>query len=332
MKEASSNSPHARRGLVVIGAGMPRTGTKSIEEALHQLGYRVYDNRSIMKHHHEERWLDVSKAWKLQGDLKPMKELVKEIEALGYSATLDTPMNLLAFGLMEIRPDAKVLWTHRDSAEQWYASFQFISEFAMQWQYGRPWRSIFPQMSRWIVPIEQLLLPFRSGQLSDLENEDANFHHILPWYDQLRDDAPIPLRNPEVKQNWINFYNDLPQLLKDAIVAQQKLPESAGEKDDIAVVEKRFLEFNVKQGWGPLLDFLDAPEDLDVQELAEQPFPYVNEKRTLVIVNAVMNVLGAGLPLFVGMFLYLFFSFRRRVVSYVCSLVVRSDDLKEKKE
>lgn len=109
---------------------------------------------------HERRWLEATKAWKEGSDLQPMEMLLEEIEAMGYSATQDTPMNFLATALIKLRPQRQGFCTAaRDSAEEWYDSYVFIVEFTLRLQHGRPWKYVFPQISSWVRPILSLLLP-----------------------------------------------------------------------------------------------------------------------------------------------------------------------------
>jgi acyl-CoA synthetase (AMP-forming)/AMP-acid ligase II len=191
-------------------------------------------------------------------------------------------------GLFEVRPQAKVLWSHRNLAEQWYDLFIFIVLFAEQWQFGRPWKWIFPQATNWIYPFEEFLVPFHHRIGSD----PSLFTNIFPWYDLLRADESPFKTDPVLKQNWIDRYNNTPRQLKESI--------GCSEQDEC---KERFLAFNVKQGWGSLLEFLNISDD----DLGQQPFPQVNEHGTLVIVTKFMHALGAGLPIVAMLILYLLY-------------------------
>ena len=247
-----------RRGLSVIGAGMSRTGTKSISEALSTLGYCIYDLRAIMELGHERRWLEVTKAWKEDANLQPMATLLDEIESLGYSATMDTPLNFMAPALMQLRPKAKVVYSRQDSAEKWYQSYVFIVEFIEGWECGRPWKFIFPKISQWMHPIMLLVLPF-SFEDSTGPCRSNRFDRVLPWYDRMETTNSPWRTNPIIKEHWIQLYNDIPKQLKEAMGCK--------EQEDC----HNLLEFNVKQGWRPLLEFLDIHDE----KLAQEPFPYV---------------------------------------------------------
>ena len=55
------------KGLSILGAGFPRTGTKSIEAALNKLGHRVYDPLTILERKHEQRWIQAAQDATTQG-------------------------------------------------------------------------------------------------------------------------------------------------------------------------------------------------------------------------------------------------------------------------
>lgn len=108
-------------GLQVIGAGFSRTGTKSTEAALLRLGHKVYDTRSMLELKHVQRWIDAARTLDRRGDASLAEELLVEVEALGYTATLDFPINLFGKTFAQLRPEAKVLFTTRD-ADAWFES------------------------------------------------------------------------------------------------------------------------------------------------------------------------------------------------------------------
>jgi hypothetical protein len=128
-----------RKGLTVIGAGFSRTGTKSIEKGLQQLGHCVYDIRSMMQHGHTDRWIQAAEDWKVRGDLKPVETLLEEMEGEGYTATLDMPMNLFALAFSELRPKAKLLFSVRDNEEKWIYSVQTLAHIMGPLRSCRPW-------------------------------------------------------------------------------------------------------------------------------------------------------------------------------------------------
>jgi hypothetical protein len=101
--------------LRVIGAGLPRTGTESLRQALGELlGGRCYHMREIPGHP-----FDLGEGWRLAlaGGTPDWEELFK-----GYVAAVDWPAAMFWRELSEAYPDALVLLSVRDSAEEWYDS------------------------------------------------------------------------------------------------------------------------------------------------------------------------------------------------------------------
>ncbi|GLJ34732.1 hypothetical protein SUGI_0698920 [Cryptomeria japonica] len=67
--------------LKVIGAGLCRTGTYSLKEALNMLGYRCYHYSEMLKNNHTDLWVDI-----LSGKSEDWKSIFS-----GYTATVDMP-------------------------------------------------------------------------------------------------------------------------------------------------------------------------------------------------------------------------------------------------
>eukprot|EP01083_Nonionella_stella_P088266 245868_1 len=182
------------------------------------------------------------------------------MEALGYTATLDIPMNLLAPALIQVRPDAKVLWNYRASGvDEWYESLAFINEIAEPLFYARPWKWIMPNPSKRMRPLIKILA---SVSQPDLTYPD-HLERPLPWYERLQDTQyPMihgrfrenghPLRSDKrIKRRWMSVYVNFPQRL------QRELSELKGPN----ALKAQYLEYTVQEGWGPLLDFLLDKED-----------------------------------------------------------------------
>jgi hypothetical protein len=80
--------------------------------------------RGMLVHSHTKRWIQAAEDWKFRGDLIQVESLLKEIEAEGYTSTLDIPMNLFALAFADLRPNATVLVSVRDNEETCLKSFQ----------------------------------------------------------------------------------------------------------------------------------------------------------------------------------------------------------------
>lgn len=107
--------------LKIIGAGLCRTGTQSMEKALSILGFNtVYNFYSVFESGRTDinpvdNWIKIFK----EHDMEGLKEELK-----GYSAALDNPTAFYFKELMDISPNAKVILSVRDSAEQWENSMK----------------------------------------------------------------------------------------------------------------------------------------------------------------------------------------------------------------
>jgi hypothetical protein len=102
-------------GLRVVGAGLGRTGTNSLKLALERLiGGRCYHMIELF-----ERPDDLA-GWR--GAVRGNPPDWRTFPA-GYTATVDWPACAFWDGLADAHPDAIVLLSVRDSAEQWWRSF-----------------------------------------------------------------------------------------------------------------------------------------------------------------------------------------------------------------
>jgi hypothetical protein len=101
--------------LKVIGAGLPRTGTHSLHDALERLlGGRCYHMREIHGHP-----FDLGEGWNtaLAGGTPDWNVIFE-----GYVASVDWPASTFWREISAKYPDALVLLSLRDSAETWWQS------------------------------------------------------------------------------------------------------------------------------------------------------------------------------------------------------------------
>jgi len=99
----------------IIGAGLPRTGTNSLKQALeYLLGGHCYHMREIPGHP-----FDLGAGWDvaLAGGTPDWSQLFA-----GYTAAVDWPTSMFWRELSEAYPDALVLLSVRDTAETWWHS------------------------------------------------------------------------------------------------------------------------------------------------------------------------------------------------------------------
>ena len=181
-------------------------------------------------------------------------ETVDWDEVLGsYEATVDWPACTFYGELMERHPDAKVLLSVRDP-ELWYEStHNTIYELTRLSA-----RSLYSRMSLAFLSL------LRFGTFT-----------IRPW--QIAEE--IVLRGTfegefEDKHHAIEFFNRH----NDEI--RRRIPQ------------EQLLVYKVKQGWGPLCEFLSVEEP-------NKPFPRLNdaaELRRMILVVLVVRVLSVAVP------------------------------------
>jgi hypothetical protein len=264
-----------QQGLTVIGAGFPRTGTKSIESALQSLGHRIYDMRSMFENGHVDLWIQAAKDWKEHDDLKGVEALLEDMEAKGYTATLDFPMMLFSLAFAELRPEAKVLFSVRDNEQKWVESWAMINRLMGNF-ICRPWKWIIPDMA-FNPKLLQIILDF-DWAASVYPDHIAR---PVPWLERVTVNAGLDPK--EKQQEWIELHNRYKHDLEEALPAD------------------RLLVYNVKQGWAPLVPFLG----LEDESLAQEDFPNINDRASLNIVRKVMDVIAIGLPLWILMSLWI---------------------------
>merc|ERR1711971_1314741 len=113
--------PPRDESMLVIGAGLGRTGTLSTRSALeHLLGHPCYHGAVPVaeRPEHAIPWINIFTSGKLEPEMAT--ELLE-----GYSAGVDFTIFTWYKQLMEIYPDAKVLLTVRDP-ERWFTSMTVL--------------------------------------------------------------------------------------------------------------------------------------------------------------------------------------------------------------
>ncbi len=102
--------------LQMIGAGLPRTGTSSLREALrHLLNAPIYHMSEAFTHpEHVPTWVAA-----IEGDPPEWGSFLA-----GYAAGVDAPFSTCWRDLAGAFPDAPVLLSHRGDPEIWYRSME----------------------------------------------------------------------------------------------------------------------------------------------------------------------------------------------------------------
>uniref|UniRef100_A0A7S4HT83 Sulfotransferase domain-containing protein n=1 Tax=Odontella aurita TaxID=265563 RepID=A0A7S4HT83_9STRA len=287
---AGSGTNVVRRGRVVggislVGAGFGRTGTTSIERALNQLGYKIYDSVAMVEHNHGRQWAKAANDWKLKGNLTGIELLLSEIERLGYTVTLDMPMNFFASAFAELRPGAKVLLSVRDSVEKWVASLEFVFDTLVHRFCVLPWRLVAPELDA----IWEMFSLFTDYPMVPPTYPD-HIARPVPWFEYVYTN---PNFTPEGRNAWAACYRKHREHFERSITPRERL-----------------LVFNVKQGWKPLVPFLNL--NLDENELGA--FPFVNDRSTLKLAIATMDFIALGMPFWICLTLWVMLHFSRFVL------------------
>ena len=128
--------------LRVVGAGVGRTGTHSLKLALEQLlAGPCYHMLEVFQHpEHAPLWRGAA-----NGDMPDWDSLFA-----GYVATVDWPAGSFWPELVAAYPDAVVLLSVRDSADEWWRSAdRTIFEVTRRPAVGPdPWREMWDDISR----------------------------------------------------------------------------------------------------------------------------------------------------------------------------------------
>mmetsp|Transcript_1139 Transcript_1139/g.3163 ORF Transcript_1139/g.3163 Transcript_1139/m.3163 type:complete len:266 (-) Transcript_1139:61-858(-) len=232
----------ARGELKIIGAGLPRTGTESLAGALQQLGYVGVVHDYCNPPTECQR---ASCDWLMGGSAEPV---INEVQTKGWEVVTDEPLGLLYEPLAKAFPNAKVILTVRDTADQWYQSFARMQEYI------------------WGLRVQL-------GRLEPYAPDLTNSSSLDSWSqcDQAPHAAygcPIfsSVQTEQVQQGCLNGYEAYNAAVRRAISPD------------------RLLVFNVKEGWGPLCKFLGLPvpeqpfplnntymNSLQVQHAMEEP-------------------------------------------------------------
>jgi Sulfotransferase domain len=230
--------------LEVIGAGFGRTGTKSLQGALEELGFDPCYHMSVLFEHpeHVPLWEAAARG----GKSVDWNELFG-----GYRATTDWPACSFYEELMHSYPDAKVILTVRDP-NRWYES-TYDTIYAVRRMASSPvFRGLRLLGLRQFDANTFLLLVLRAGALVGLfrpgMGRAAGLNDRLIWEDTFDG-------NLEDRQHAIEVF------------------ERHNEEVKRRVPVERLLVYEINEGWGPLCDFLGVAEP-------DKPFPHLNDTHT----------------------------------------------------
>jgi hypothetical protein len=143
----SKVSPTSSGGIKIICAGLGRTGTLSLTEALQILGYKPYH---YIDFNHASAWE------KLAEGSCSADDVIDLIVQDGYDAVLENPTCDIYRDFIKRFPDAKIILTVRDTPEIFETSWKnlfntmTITEEPFRWSFPSPfgWVPVFRQLKK----------------------------------------------------------------------------------------------------------------------------------------------------------------------------------------
>jgi len=206
--------------MKVIVAGLPKTGTKSMNEALKILGYgTIYDYPENFQYLGNE-WTRILTEGGSTEDFRRMYENV--------DACMDAPCCHYWEELHEAFPDSKIIFMKRDNEDEWFKSFQ-------------------KQMKE-NTAFSTMLMTKLSYTCSAMYHYGLLVYKVALGVDCGRKMFQTIFSELSVRQCYRRHNAYL----------QMKAPKDAT------------LEYKVKDGWGPLCQFLNKP-------VPDVPFPHKNK-------------------------------------------------------
>lgn len=144
-QETADTPPIDPQPMLVVGAGMPRTGTQSLSAALDLLGYKSSHFQTLMDDdRHAAVWASVA-----TGEASP-QDAFQFLSHQGYNASVDYPTSDYVEEQLSLYPDAKVILTIRDSPQTWSRSFGVLRDLIrvveepFSWSFPNPIHLFFP--------------------------------------------------------------------------------------------------------------------------------------------------------------------------------------------
>lgn len=252
--------------LKVIGAGMPRTGTKSTKAALEKLGYKVFHMDEFNSHGLASL---MTKA--LMSDYY-LDEFTNVLLSMGYNATLDMPGQALALRWAKKFPKAKVLLGVRDSPNQFAKSIMSLFQ-AFRFVQLKPFTWIIDLDWYWGCTTNMELYGIYE-KMNYATTTAATSHVALPWF-------------RDYERTYFRVGGD-----QVGAAAWEEAYLKWNERVVKQVPSERLLVFNVKEGWDKLCSFLGVKKP-------SERFPHINEAESLKQIEAFMGLICKIYPVLI---------------------------------
>eukprot|EP00188_Purpureofilum_apyrenoidigerum_P001859 Plantae.Rhodophyta-Purpureofilum_apyrenoidigerum.ctg20757.p1 GENE.Plantae.Rhodophyta-Purpureofilum_apyrenoidigerum.ctg20757~~Plantae.Rhodophyta-Purpureofilum_apyrenoidigerum.ctg20757.p1 ORF type:complete len:299 (-),score=58.96 Plantae.Rhodophyta-Purpureofilum_apyrenoidigerum.ctg20757:236-1090(-) len=244
--------------LQVIGAGVGRTGTKSLRDALVILGYPCYHMFEVFRKGvpEVEKWRVVLQA-KRREILKNEEKLEVPREAWmalfeEYKAAVDFPACIFYKDLKQQYPHAKVILTVR-SRESWYASVEETIG-----------ASFTKRRYRFANAVLRHFSSFAKAFADDIDRE------VFVLWKLLRKGIDDPFLGVPDRQLMMQCFDEHIQEVKSSIPSED------------------LLIYNVNEGWGPLCRFLGVNEPTVAFPRGNDKAEFVKRRTRMVIAACVI--------------------------------------------
>ncbi|MEM8534846.1 MAG: sulfotransferase family protein [Chloroflexota bacterium] len=169
----------------VIGVGLGRTGTTSIQRALEHLGYHTYNFEAVMQHQHFDAWRDI------------VQEQTPDWDAIfgGYDASISWPACFFYQELHIAYPDAQFILTTREP-ERWAASVKRVLPHMAKLQAFR----FIPRVQAMVNLMNAMLIP----KFGSFDPDTSRLISLIEEHNRaVRSYIPSPkLLIYEVKDGW----------------------------------------------------------------------------------------------------------------------------------
>ncbi|KAJ5167996.1 uncharacterized protein N7482_003590 [Penicillium canariense] len=148
-------APTGKSALLVIGAGLPRTATSSLQAALEELGFDPCLHMAQIIPHADRQQLLLDAEH--EKDPRRRQKLIHQLVD-GYAAVCDMPAIFFLSDLMDLFPDAKVVLSVRPRPDTWAKScfdslsFFFTRQFywiGFWWKTDRLWYQLNMHILDW---------------------------------------------------------------------------------------------------------------------------------------------------------------------------------------